>query len=166
MKSNKALVAALMGAALAFSAPAAFAQARGATANTGWYIGGDIGNAEIGSDDDTAWRILGGYQINRNFAAELGYSSLLDKGGVEATAWELVGIGSYPLGNQFSIFGKLGFARVEVDAAGTSTDKTELTYGLGAQYDLTPKFGIRGQWQRYDTDNEVDVLSVGVIYRF
>ena len=46
------------------------------------------------------------------------------------------------------------------------TTKTELTYGIGAQYDVTPKIGARVQWQRYDTDQEIDLLSVGVVVRF
>jgi len=156
------LVAMLGSAAMAVSAGAPAQQ--GPT--PGFYVGADVGNADFGSEDDTAIRVLGGYQINRNFAAELGYSQLLDKGGVEVSAFELVGIGLFPLGNRFSIFGKLGFANVDVETPGTSQDRTELTYGVGVQYDLTPRFGLRGQWQRYDTDTEVDVLSVGVTYRF
>ena len=37
---------------------------------------------------------------------------------------------------------------------------------LGVQYDFTRNLGARAQWQRYDTDNEVDLLSVGIVYRF
>jgi OOP family OmpA-OmpF porin len=158
------LVAVLGSAALAMSA-GALAQKQ--QAGTGFYIGGEIGNADFGSDDDTSLKILGGYQINRHFAAEVGYSQLFDKGGAEVTAFELVGVGMYPLGNQFSIFGKLGIASVNVDTVVGSNDNTELTFGVGVQYDLNPKFGFRGQWQRYDTDpNSVDVLSIGVIYKF
>src|SRR4030095_590520 len=110
MKKNW-IVAVLGSAALAMSA-GALAQKQ--QAGTGFYIGGGVATADLGSDDDTPLKILGGYQINRHFAAEVGYSQLLDKGGVEVTAFELVGVGMYPLGNQFSIFGKLGFATVNV----------------------------------------------------
>jgi opacity protein-like surface antigen len=161
---KKWLIALLGSAALATSA-GALAQKQ--QAGTGFYIGGDVGNADFGNDDDTSIKILGGYQINRNFAAEVGYSQLFDKGGAEVTAFELVGVGMYPLGNQFSLLGKLGLARINVDTAAGSRDKTELTFGVGVQYDLNPKFGLRGQWQRYDTDpDSVDVLSIGVIYKF
>jgi hypothetical protein len=34
------------------------------------------------------------------------------------------------------------------------------------QYDFSPKVGARLQWQRYDTSSEIDVVSVGVHYRF
>src|SRR5687767_10640207 len=115
MKSIQALLAiGGFSAALAFSGSAA-AQ----SSVNSWYIGGTLGQAELkdacaGVSDcdekDTAWRILGGYQFNRHFAAELGYHDLGEAsapaGTSEANAWELVGIGSYPIANQFSIYGK------------------------------------------------------------
>ena len=159
---TKAWLAAVLGAASLTLSSGALAQQ-----STGWYVGADIGNAEINNGpDDTAWRLVGGYQFNRNLAAEVGYSSLLDKDGVEATALELVAVGMFPIANRFSVFGKVGFANVEVESAAGSDDKTELTYGVGVQYDFSPRLGLRGQWQRYDTENEVDVLSVGVVYKF
>ena len=162
--TNKKWIAAMLGAAAMAVSAGALAQ----KTDTGWYVGGDIGKVDIEDEDDTGWRIVGGYKINRNFAAELGYSSLFDKGGVEVTAWELVGIASFPVANQFSVFGKLGFAMWDVDAGVFgSDDGTDLTFGLGVQYDFTPKLGLRGQWQRYDvSDADADVFSVGVVYKF
>jgi hypothetical protein len=78
-----------------------------------------------------------------------------------------VGVGSFPIANRLSVFGKLGFAMTTVEAAGVDDDDTDLTFGVGLQYDLTPKFGIRGQWQRYQGEgDDADVMSVGIIYRF
>jgi OmpA-OmpF porin, OOP family len=85
---------------------------------------------------------------------------------VKVNAWEVVGIGSLPLTNQFSVFGKLGFARLEAKGFGMKETDTELTYGAGVQFNVSPRLGIRGQWQRYDTDEEGDFISLGVIYRF
>ncbi|MCD6043721.1 MAG: OmpA-like transrane domain, partial [Burkholderiales bacterium] len=59
-----------------------------------------------------------------------------------------------------------GFANVDVETPGGSDDKTELTWGLGAQYDVSARLGVRAGWQRYETDEEVDLLSIGVVYRF
>lgn len=132
----------------------------------GFYAGAELGNADFGDDDDTAIKVLGGYQVNRNIAAEVAYSMLYDKGGAEVNALELVGIFSFPLQNQLSVFGKLGFANVDVETRFGSDDKTELTYGIGAQYDVSQRLGVRAGWQRYDTDDEVDLLSIGVVYRF
>jgi OmpA-OmpF porin, OOP family len=79
---------------------------------------------------------------------------------------EIVAVGMFPVMDKLSVIGKLGFANVEVDTPVGSDDKTELTYGVGVQYDFTRNLGARAQWQRYDTDNEVDLLSVGIVYRF
>lgn len=159
--TKKWLVAMLGAAAMAVSAGALAQQNQNP-----WYVGLDIGQAEVGSTDDTAFRLLGGYRINPNFAAEAGWSRLFDTNGVEVSALELVGVGMFPLAQQLSIFGKLGLARVEVETPGFSDDRTELTFGVGLQYDIAPKIGLRAQWQRYDTEDEIDVLSVGVLFRF
>ena len=37
---------------------------------------------------------------------------------------------------------------------------------IGVQYDASPRLGVRAGWQRYDTDEEVDLLSIGFLYRF
>jgi OOP family OmpA-OmpF porin len=161
---NKKWLVAMLGAAAMSVSAGAMAQQQPAS---GWYIGGDIGQLDLeDADKDTAWRILGGYQINRNFAAELGYGMLYDKDDVEVTAWELVGIGSFPLANRFSVFGKLGFAMWEAEFPGGDDDGTDLTYGIGLQYDVSRNLGLRAQWQRYDVDADADLLSIGLIYRF
>jgi OOP family OmpA-OmpF porin len=159
--TKKWLVALLSVAAMTFSAGA---MAQGMM--SGAYVGLDVGQADFGDEDDTAFKIFGGYQFHRNIAAEVGYSMLLDKGPVEVTALEVVAVGMFPLANQFSILGKLGLANVEVETPVGSDDKTELTYGLGVQYDVTRNLGARLQWQRYDTDEAVDLLSIGVLWKF
>jgi OOP family OmpA-OmpF porin len=160
--TKKWLVAMLGTAALTLSAGALAQQ----TTVPGFYIGAEVGQADFGSEDDTSFKIIGGYQFHRNIAAEAGYGMLFDKGGAEVTALEIVAVGMFPVMDKLSVIGKLGFANVDVETSAGSDDKTELTYGLGVQYDFTRNLGARAQWQRYDTDNEVDVLSVGIVYRF
>ncbi len=43
---------------------------------------------------------------------------------------------------------------------------TDLLYGLGAQYMVTDRVGIVGEWEWYDMDDDVDLLSVGVMIKF
>lgn len=151
-------------------------QAAAQTANPGFYVGATVGQAKLkdgcsGCDDkDTAWRFLGGYQLNPNFSAELGYTNLGEYGGAKAKAWELVGVGLFPINNQFGIYGKLGGHHSEVKN-GSSETGNGLTYGAGVQFDVSPNLGVRGEWQRYDklagmSDLKSDVLSVGAIWRF
>jgi len=142
--------------------------------DTGWYAGASLGRADLGPDTDTALKIFGGYQINRSFAAEFGYSDFGDvtvgNNSVNASAWELIGLGKFPLGNQLYVFGLAGLARIKAETTITglrvSDDSTELTFGFGLQYDFSPKAGARLQWQRYDAISEIDVVSVAAVYKF
>ena len=160
---NKKWVAAMIGAAAMTLSGAALAQ----QGDTGWYVSGSLGNAEVdipGAEDSTAWRIAGGYKINRTFGAELGYANLGDfgGGGDDVTSLELAATASFPLANQFSLYGLVGFARLEAG----SEEETELMFGVGAQYDVSRNLGVRLKWHRYDTDEAIDVLSLGVVWKF
>ena len=192
----KALVPVLGLSAAAFALPAA-AQNMSAV-----YIGGGFGQSQfkgacdnvsgagVSCDDkDTSFRLFGGYQLNRNFAAELGYSDLgkakvTDPFGsteLGVTAWDLSAVGMFPVMDALAIFGRLGGywgeAKLSGGASGSKTT-TNLVYGLGLQYDFMKNFGVRGEWSRYskvkakndatgvEDDGDVDVLGVSVLYRF
>jgi OmpA-OmpF porin, OOP family len=187
---RKTVIAVLIGAAALAAPLLASAQQQ----DRGWYIGGGLGQAKHkgvtcvagGScdDKDTAWKLLGGYQVNRTFAAEFGYTDLgkvrTSGGGVTAeatsTAWELVGLAGIPVANRFSAFGKLGFYRAETEQTGTvsaSETNTGMTYGLGLRFDVSRNLGVRGEWQRYNdvgggniVKHDVDVLGIGVTWKF
>ena len=160
--TKKWLVALLGSAALTLSAGALAQQA----AVPGFYIGAEVGQADFGSEEDTAFKLIGGYQFHRNIAAEIGYGMLFDKGGAEVTSLEVVAVGIFPVMDRLSVIGKLGFANTDVETRFGSDDSTDLTYGVGLQYDFTRNLGARAQWQRYDSDAEVDLLSIGIVYRF
>jgi OmpA-OmpF porin, OOP family len=166
--------------------------------DTGFYAGLSLGQSKaddactgvsglgISCDDkDTAWKILGGYQFNRNFAVEFGYTDLGEvsasgPGGsasIETTAFEVVAVGMMPIADKFSIYGKLGMYRGETDASGPggsiSESTTDLTFGVGVRYDFTRNLGVRAEWQKYSDvgggdigEADIDVISVGVIWRF
>jgi OOP family OmpA-OmpF porin len=137
---------------------------------------------------DTAWRILGGYQFNPMLSAELGYSNLGEvsaSGGgevvtAEASAWELVGVAKFPVANQISLYGKGGLYMATVDVSSNipgdsgEEDNTGVTFGVGGQYDINRNIGVRVEWQRYMDvgddelvgETDVDVLNVGVVFKF
>ncbi|HEX6690089.1 MAG TPA: porin family protein [Burkholderiales bacterium] len=170
---KNAALAALFGMVL--GAPS-FALAQAKQADTGWYIGGHIGQADVkeASDEDTSFKILGGYQFNKNFAVEGAYIDFgkTSEGGTEfkANAWEAVAVGILPVGDRFGVYGKAGFFWGEAKGGGEKADSVELTYGVGVQFDLARNLGIRGEYQRYtdvgDGASDVDVISVGVVFRF
>lgn len=146
----------------------------------------DCAGASTCDDSDTAWRILGGYQFNKHLAAELGYTdggevSLAGSGfsaSIKTKLWEVVAVGSWPFTPNFSAYGKLGMYRADTDLSGTgvsseSESNTDLTYGLGVRWDFTKNLGVRAEYQIYKDvgggnigESDVDVISVGVIWKF
>jgi len=196
LMQNKILTTALL-AGFAAVPTLAMAQAKGGNADLGFYAGISAGQSKTADcpgggscdDKDTAYRVFGGYKFHPNIAVEGGYSPLGETsssfpGGslkAEANAWDIVGVGSFPLGNNFSVLGKLGFYNAEIKLSGLASGKkttTDLTYGIGGQYDFNRNLGLRLEWNRYSKvkapdvgtvsggDTDIDVLSVGALWRF
>jgi OOP family OmpA-OmpF porin len=145
-------------------------------------------------DTDTGWKAFAGYRLMKYMAVEGAYtnfgeatahsiitsplSGVVDTT-VEAEAWTVSALGILPLGDQFSLFGRLGvnFWNIDVSAAGTGgggiatasedDDGTDWVYGVGAAYNLTNNLSVRGEWERYDFDDgDVDLLSAGISWNF
>jgi OmpA-OmpF porin, OOP family len=166
--------------------------------DTGFYGGLGLGRSDsdanagsiAGAKDnkDNAWKAFAGYQFSRNFAVEGGYAdlgraSVIGPAGAasfDSQAWQASVVGSLPLSQQFALTGKLGVARTSTDVVGNigttpvvATDRnTEPTYGLGARYDFTREFGVRGEWERFRAGgdvfgkSDVDLFTLNGIYRF
>lgn len=184
MLRNKSTFAVIAFIAALVSAPAAAQMGMSSV-----YVGGSLGQSEAkdacegfaGCDEkDTAWKIFAGFQLTPMFAVELGYTDLgeVSAPGIsaESTAWDLSAIAAFPIGEAFSLYGRLGGYRAETEArAGAlSADdsNTGLTFGVGAGFNLSRNLGLRAEWQRYadvgddDDESDIDVLSIGVLWRF
>lgn len=149
-------------------------------------------------DTATLYRIAGGYQFTPMWGAEVSYGAygkatmgtapLFTPGiGILSTGdWQLSGIqvsgtGTFPLGDAFSLIGKLGIARTDLKFSGGGlspqppmTTTTKLAYGIGAQYELTKRVAVRAQYEDLGTigdaittgTSKVTLLSAGVVYKF
>jgi OOP family OmpA-OmpF porin len=205
---NKPLLLLTLSAALgAMSAQAA---------DTGFYVGGSAGQAEVSDfsgadldaelatlgitsssstdDTDTGWKLFAGYRLMKYLAVEGAYTNFGEAtahsiitspvSGVvdttlEAEAWTVSALGILPLGDKFSLFGRLGvnFWNADISAVGTGggaaaavsddDDGTDMVYGVGAAYSITKNLSVRGEWERYDFDDgDVDLLSAGISWNF
>jgi OmpA-OmpF porin, OOP family len=174
------------------------APAYGQLKDSGFYIGGGLGwsDASIDSaginaaatavgfasaattadDNDTGFKLFAGYQLNRNFAVEVGYANLGKFSTITTTTgpaatisgevkvennWFADLVGIVPFGNNFSFFGRIGllYSETKVSAFGagpggtvavnSKEDDISWKAGLGIGYDFTNQFGIRGEWERY-----------------
>lgn len=168
-----------------------------------WYVGvgagistakdacdGVSGPGVSCDDEDTATKFFGGYQINPNFAVEVGYTDLgkasatftgLGTASFEASGFEAVAVGILPLNPKWSLYGKAGLFMWDLDLKdGTgivgnfSESGTDLTFGFGAGFDFSKTFAVRVEYQLYKDigdDNttgtsDVDVIGANLLFRF
>lgn len=159
-------------------------------ADTPLYVGVTVGQAhwrvgcyDTANCDDLSRtiRALGGWQINKYFAAEIGYHNFqkITSPGffVKAHAWEAVLHAAWPFTEAFSVYGKAGGYRGAAENNAVPPQATinySGTYGLGAQYELTRNLGLRVEWQSYiqisgaqvSPRSDIDVVSIGALWRF
>ena len=176
-------------AALGFSV-AAFGQAS-APAERHFYAGGGFGQAQWrpgcpgtqASCDDTnpALHVFAGYQVYRWLAGEVAFTNYGKVTGpsveVKGRGWEGSLVAAWPLIGSLAALGRFGVYRGVLKGGGQFAGKTEsnygFTYGVGAQLDLTPNLGLRGEWQTFPgaggstiTDSDIKIISVSALWRF
>ena len=153
-------------------------------------------------DSDTGFGLVGGYQVNDHFAFEFAYvdlgsvsydlSARVSDGQNEADADVQLessadgpvvsALGILPIGERFSVFGRVGFslmnakgtARITIDDVSQrpsqSSQKFDPMFGVGAEFNLSKYFAIRLGWDRYmdvGTENvtgdiDADLFSLGL----
>lgn len=182
-----------------FALPLLIAAALGATAaqaqapGPGWYAGVGVGQGSLDDpgagfvnfdDRDTAYTARLGVRVHRNLAVELNYFRLGDYafssniGGVnlsgEAKTKSLgVSIVAIAPLDRFDIYGRLGYARSEIEASAEAggfgaSDRerdNEWYAGVGGRWNFAPNMGLFAEYQRNDK-LEIDSYFVGVDFRF
>jgi OmpA-OmpF porin, OOP family len=148
-----------------------------------------LGRATIEADDfdlegrATAWEIFGGYEFNPYLAVEAGY---IDGGKaddeiagvvIETDTYALVAsvIGSLPVGECCSLYGRAGYmhwesdqeARVAGDVIATlDVDGNEPFFGAGASATVDASL-IRLEYRLASLDNsDLSLISLAVVWRF
>ena len=159
MKLKLALAAASMLVAPAFMS--AQAQTSGVYVSGGYtHFDGD-GGAELGG---ITGRV--GVNFGQNFAVEgEGTLGVKDDGGTELDSeLGVFAVGKLPINPSFELLGRVGVSRIETSPYG---DQDGLAYGAGAQWNLTPVDGIRGDWTRHDYDEgDVDAYALSYVRSF
>jgi opacity protein-like surface antigen len=135
---------------------------------------------------DNAWKAFGGYRFNDMLAVEINYANLgrhstfttmvaLDMFNTASTLVKrkITGYGAdlllcAPIGNYFSVFGRVGAFRsrlvadAQLDglieftsgnpldrARSTTVQETVLRYGVGGDWWFRPNLALRVEWERY-----------------
>jgi OmpA-OmpF porin, OOP family len=139
--------------------------------------GGQAENKDLNNDKDgSAWKAFVGYDFNRVLALEAGYVDLgtTNNGPIRAESKgpEIVGIITLPITDNFGVFGKGGVHRLEVKrttlGVSSSTDrKTDATYGAGLKFAFNKNLSLRGEWERFQMDNnDNDLVSASLVFNF
>jgi long-chain fatty acid transport protein len=156
--------------------------------------------SSVSSDNvNLGWKVFGGYQFTKNIGVEGGFvdfqeatsnTVLTIPAGTNSTvpsiytiekneAWMLAAVGTLPITDKFSVFGKLGAENWHSRLTSSNSsfprsgptivesDGTGLYYGAGASYALVDGVDIRTEWERFDFDGtDVDLLSAGFAVKF
>ena len=166
---------------------------------TGGLLSGGFATSSIADDDqDTGYKIFAGYRFNRYFAIEGGYFDLGNfgfqattvptgtfNGDIKLRGVNLDLVGFVPIGDSFSLFGRVGADYAEAKDHFTGTGLVNVTgnpnpskraanykFGVGVQYDFSNALSLRAEAERYRIDDavgnkgDIDLLSVGLLYRF
>lgn len=193
MKIGKTLSAAALALSGALAATQVSAQA---------FVGGSLGQSDFDDEvtnglidanrqvdgKDTAWKIFGGYMFNRHFGLEGAYVNLgevsysgsflgapVTGGKLEVTGFNVAAIGSYPVTEEFSVFGKIGLFIWDAEANDTTggvpfsgkEDGTDLSFGVGIGYQFTRNLGLRAEWEMFKAnDADTSLISVGLQWKF
>lgn len=158
-------------------------------------------NASTSSDDKaTAFRAFGGYRFNRYFAAELGYvdlgryelrSTVAPAGTLDSSmrirGADLSALGLLPIGDRFTLFGRVGVLGARTQSSFSSTGSVRLLgdsgneserssgvlYGAGVMADVASNLAVRIEYTEHrklgdDLSGEFKARSItaGVQYRF
>lgn len=121
------------------------------------------------NDSGAVGRVFLGYDINKYFAIEFGYSYFFNQAKITRIAsndykintqsFDLVGKGKLPLTDKFALFAKFGVGCLLSNVrAQTSPETTvgfagnrstiNVVYGVGADYSFTPKVIANIEWLR------------------
>lgn len=147
-------------------------------------------------ESDLGYKLFGGYQFNKYFALEGGYFNLgkfdyalstatgTAEGDIKVMGANLDAVAILPITENFSLFGRVGaiYSRAKdsfgttgtISITDTNPKESDFNYkfGAGLQYAITDAVGIRLETERYrindavGNDGDIDLLSVGLTYRF
>lgn len=162
-----------------------------AQAAAGPYAGAGVGNSSISDDSsspplnfdesDTGYKVFGGFR-SMFLGIELGYVDFGTPEGsagggfdakVEASGWDLMAIGTIPLGKRFEIFGKYGLIKWDTkitinNGISDSDSGNDTMWGGGVAFRFGGHLAARLEYENFDVASldTVELTSAGLEFRF
>ncbi|RVU86190.1 hypothetical protein EOL70_01710 [Leucothrix sargassi] len=151
------------------------------------FFGGAFGLSEGDSycgtssnctDDDTSWKVYGGYVLNPMLDVEVGYNSIGDINRTneddnnevsEISALSVSAVGKYEINDSVEAFGKLGASRWSSSNSDNDDDGLSMNYGFGAKVNLNETMKLRAEWESISDvkttggrETDITTMSLGI----
>lgn len=148
---------------------------------------GDVGTISPNSQKRRGWRADFGYRFNNNFSAAITYADLglvelssVAKNpairsieGLSGKALSLVGVYNQPINDWVNAHVKAGYSSLDARSNKTNMgrgisagDNKDWVWGGGMSFDLTENTSLMFDWERYEFEDKVDLLTAGLRYTF
>lgn len=161
----------------AISLTAGLAAAPAMAADNGFYVGAGVGYDQVDAGGgwdggDFAWKLFVGYDFIKYFGVEIewidGGSPKSDGITADISAWNFSAVGRYPFDDSFNVFAKLGAMDWEAnpDRGFSDENGTDFSWGVGAGWNVTEHFELRGEYQGADILEGADIFMLSGAYRF
>ena len=160
-----------------------------AFADEGLTLGASIGYVNVEDDEpgfdfdanDTGYKLFASYEFANRLAIEGGYIDFGKPedqfqglfGQIDASGWNLYGVGNLPLSDGVDLFAKAGIVAWDADSIidgvlVDTQDGNDLALGFGAHWNANDAFGLRAEVDWFDIDeaDSVWMASVGFELRF
>ena len=143
-----------------------------------FYLGVDLHAWHVSPDQGSSWRDIGirgrlGGRLAEHFAVEahLATGGSDRENGVPLELDHLAGVflrGDIPVTRYTSLYGLAGFSQVKLTVEGSSDTDSSISFGFGADYQVTNNTHVSLDWIRYvnETDYDYSALSVGARWSF
>lgn len=148
------------------------------------YVGGSDHNDDVHADNAFVGRIFTGYDFNKYFALEGGYSYFFNEAkftphglyNIKTTAFDIYGKGTLPLVDKFDLYAKLGLDLLMTNINNApNRQNVGIAFGAGVDYHFTPNVITNAEWSRMNGNARIssdryqpntDAFMVGVRYKF
>jgi len=117
------------------------------------YVGVGAGATKT-DNNENSWKLYTGIQFTPTWGLELGYTGLGSYRGADIESWTLAGTGTMPMGDGWSLLGKLGAASNRPDFSGAS-NHTDWLVGIGVGYSMTKNLGLRLEYEDFGKLSDV-----------
>lgn len=136
------------------------------------YLGASYGFYKSGDgdydEDRDLWEVYGGLALHRFFAVEANYANLGKMSNafseVNSDGWGLAVVGQLPIGDMFSVYGKLGnfWYNTEVDLSlndnvdNFDADGNEPFYTVGVGFGMAEPITVTLEYTRHNADVDLE----------